>query len=154
GRSDDQAELVAHHYLQALELAEATGRSTAALADAARFAFRDAGERAAALSVAAGARRFFDAALRLWPRDDPERPYLLIRRAAPLGGLDLGDNQLLHEAVGDLTRAGDHVGAAEAERLLARSYWLQGLIANGLVEELVVSHVETDRKSTRLNSSH
>jgi class 3 adenylate cyclase len=128
GRSDDQAELVAHHYLQALELAEATGRSTAALADAARLAFRDAGERAAALSVADGARKFFDAALKLWPREDPERPYLLIRRAAPLGGLEVtGDNELLHEAVDDLTRAGDRVGAAQAERLLARSYWLQGL---------------------------
>ena len=112
----------------ALELAEAAGRSTAALADVARIAFRDAGERAAALSVADGARRFFDAALRLWPRDDPERPYLLIRRAAPLGGLEVtGDNELLHEAVDDLIRVGDRVGAAEAERLLTRSYWLQGL---------------------------
>jgi class 3 adenylate cyclase/tetratricopeptide (TPR) repeat protein len=128
GRSDDQAELVAHHYLQALELAEATGRSTAALADAARFAFRDAGERAAALSVADGARKFFDAALKLWPHDDPERPYLLMRLAAPLGGVEVTrDHELLEEAAAALTRAGDDVGAAEAERLLARSYWLQGL---------------------------
>ena len=128
GRSDDQAELVAHHYLQALELAEAAGRSTAALADAARFAFRDAGERAAALSVADGARRLFDAALKLWPRDDPERPYLLMRRAAPLGGVEIAaeDTKLLEEAMAALTRAGDDVGAADAERLLSRSYWMQG----------------------------
>jgi tetratricopeptide (TPR) repeat protein len=129
GRSDDQAELVAHHYLQALELTEATGGSTAALTDAARFAFRDAGERAAALSVPASARRFFGAALRLWPRDDPERPYLLMRSAAPLGGADIApaDTELLDEAVRELVRRGDKAGQANAERLLARSYWIQGL---------------------------
>jgi tetratricopeptide (TPR) repeat protein len=128
GRADDQAELVAHHYLQALELAEASGRSTESLADAARFALRDAGERAAALSVADGARRLFDAALKLWPRDDPERPYLLMKRAAPLGGVEIAaaDTALLEEAVEALTRAGDDVGAAEAERLLSRSFWIQG----------------------------
>ena len=74
GRGDDQAELVAHHYLQALELAEASGRSTDSLVNAARFAFRDAGERAAALSVADGARRLFDAALKLWPQTTRSGP--------------------------------------------------------------------------------
>jgi class 3 adenylate cyclase/tetratricopeptide (TPR) repeat protein len=128
GRSDDQAELVAHHYLQALELTEATGGSTDALADAARLAFRDAGERAAALSAAANARKLFDAALRLTPLDDLERPYLLLRRSAPLGGTDIdpADAPLLLEAADQLARRGDKTGEAKAERLIARSYWLQG----------------------------
>ena len=126
---EDQAELVAHHYLQALEFAEAAGRSTAAIADAARLAFREAGERAAALSVGGSARRFFDAALRLWPLDDPDRPYVLMQRAAPLGGIEvtLPDMELLDEAVAALISAGDVVAAAEGERLLGRGYWLQGL---------------------------
>ena len=144
GRSDDQAELVAHHYLQALELTEATGRSTSALADAARAAFRDAGERASALSAADGARRFFDAALRLTPSDDHDRADLLIRRAAPLGGTDVaaGDAALLHETVEELGRLGDTIRQAKVERLLTRCYWLQGLPERALeharrAEELI-----------------
>ena len=52
-----------------------------------------------------------------------------MQRAAPLGGLEVtgANTELLHEAVAALTLAADDVGAAEAERLLARTYWLQGL---------------------------
>lgn len=128
GRSDDQAELVAHHYLQALELTEATGGSTSSLAGAARRAFRDAGERAAALSAAESARKLFDAALRLTPPDDPDRAYLLVRRAAPLGGTDVAasDTPLLYETLEELVRLGDTTRQAELQRLISRSYWLQG----------------------------
>src|SRR5204863_6839789 len=49
GRTDDQAELLAHHYLQALELADATGLDTSGLSEPARHALRDAGDRAASL---------------------------------------------------------------------------------------------------------
>src|SRR6185312_11129611 len=63
GRSDDQAELLAHHYLQALELTEATGLDTGRLSDSARYALRDAGERAASLYAVGAAERLYDAAL-------------------------------------------------------------------------------------------
>ena len=49
GRSEDQAEMLGHHYLQALELAEAAGADTAALVEPARRALADAGDRAGAL---------------------------------------------------------------------------------------------------------
>ena len=121
GRPEDQAELLAHHYLQALELAEAAGLDAAALADSARHALRDAGDRAAALYAVDAAERFYDAALRLWPEDDPERAELLFRRAAPVRHLGGGDPERLAEARDALLAAGDNARAAEAEMLLARS---------------------------------
>jgi AAA ATPase domain len=126
GRPEEQAELLAHHYLRALELAEAAGLETEALARPAREALRDAGDRAAALYALDAAERFYDAALRLWPEDDPERAQLLFRRAAPAYHLGGGDPELLTAARDALLDAGDRAGAAEAEILLSGSLWMQG----------------------------
>jgi predicted ATPase len=73
GRAEDQAEMLAHHYLQALELAEAAGLDTDALQTSARKALRDAGDRAAALYSVEAAERFYEEALALCPEDGPER---------------------------------------------------------------------------------
>jgi class 3 adenylate cyclase/tetratricopeptide (TPR) repeat protein len=127
GRQDDQAELLAHHYLQAFELAEAAGLDSSGLAEPTRLALRNAGDRAASLYAVAAAERLYDAALRLWPEDDPDRAELLFRRAAPVftsaGG---GDPDRLAEASLALEAAGDSRRAAEAEILLIRSVWTQG----------------------------
>ena len=127
GRPEDQAEMLAYHYLQALELAEAAGTDPALLGDSARRALRDAGDRAAALYAGDAAERFYDAALRLWPIDDPERPQLLFRRAVPIpiwgGG---GDPDRLAEARDALLTAGDNTGAAEAECHLSEVFGLTG----------------------------
>ena len=125
GRPEDQAEMLAYHYLQALELAEAAGTDAAVLGDSARRALRDAGDRAAALYAGDAAERFYDAALRLWPRDDPERPQLLFRRAAPVPTWT-GDPGRLAEARDALLTAGDNARAAEAEYLLSESFGMQG----------------------------
>jgi hypothetical protein len=125
-RSEDQAEMLAHHYLQALELAEAAGVDAEALGEPARHAMRDAGDRAAALHAVAAAERFYDAALRLWPDGDPERAQLLLRRAAPVKDVGPEDSERLVEALDALLAAGDKESAAEAELLLARSYWMAG----------------------------
>jgi class 3 adenylate cyclase len=126
GRPDDQAELLAHHYLLALELAEAAGLDRSGLGVLARRALRDAGDRAAALYALESARRFYEAALRLWPEGDPERAELLLRRAAPVAGLADGDPDLLTEAIEALLAAGNVGRAAEAEVMLARSHWMRG----------------------------
>ncbi len=125
GRAEDQAEMLAYHYLQALELAEAAGADAAVLGDSARRALRDAGDRAAALYAGDAAERFYDAALRLWPSDDPERPQLLFRRAAPVPSWT-GDPVRLAEARDALLTAGDNTRAAEAEFLLSESFGMQG----------------------------
>jgi class 3 adenylate cyclase len=127
GRPEDQAEMLAHHYLQALELAEAAGLDAAALGESARYALRDAGDRAAALYAVDAAERFYDAALRLWPEDDPERAQLMFRRAVPVRDWGGGDPERLAEAREALLAAGDNVKAAEAEMLLSGSFWMQGV---------------------------
>ena len=126
GRSDDQAEMLAHHYLEALELAEVAGLESAALGESARHALRDAGDRAASLYALDAAERLYDAALRLWPESDPERAQLLFRRAAPVRNLDGGDPEHLAEARDALLVAGDTGKAAEAEMLLSMSFWMLG----------------------------
>jgi class 3 adenylate cyclase len=126
GRSEDQAEMLAHHYQRALELAEAAGLDATALGDSARYALRDAGDRAAALYAHQAAERFYDAALRLWPEGDPERARLLFRRAAPLHEGGPGDSDRLAEAVDALLAAGDPETAGEAELVLAQSFWMAG----------------------------
>src|SRR5207249_8746628 len=51
GRSQDHAEMLAHHYLSALELTRAAGQETVALEAPARLALREAGDRARALNA-------------------------------------------------------------------------------------------------------
>jgi class 3 adenylate cyclase/tetratricopeptide (TPR) repeat protein len=127
GRPDDQAEMLAHHYLQALELARAAGVDANALIEPTRLALREAGDRAAALYAVDAAERFYDAALRFWPEDDPERPELLFRRAVPVGHhVGGGDPERLAEARDALLAAGAHARAAEAEMLIMQSFWIQG----------------------------
>ena len=126
GRPDDQAEMLAHHYLAALELATASGAESTALGESARLALRDAGDRAASLFAREAAERFYDAALRLWPEDDIERAELLFRRAAPVPMLDPGNPEGLKEAGDALLAAGDRAKAGEAEMLVGQSYWFQG----------------------------
>jgi class 3 adenylate cyclase len=128
GRPEEQAELLAHHYLQALELAEAAGLDSADLAKPARTALRDAGDRAAALYAVDAAKRFYDAALRLSPENDAERALLLFRCAAPVHDLGGGDPELLVAARDALLAAGRTAEAAEAEMGLVSSFWIRGRV--------------------------
>ena len=127
GRPEEQAELLAHHYLEALKLAEAAGLDAAALRASARRALRDAGDRAAALYSIDAAERFYDEALELCTEDGPERADLLFRRAVPVGHhVGGGDLDRLAEARDALLAAGDDSRAAEAEILVAQTHWMQG----------------------------
>ena len=137
GRPEEQAELLAHHYLQAIELAEAAGLDSQDLAKPAREALRDAGERAAALYAIEAAERFYDAALRLWPGGDPERAQVLLRRAAPIRAVGGGDPERLMEARDALVAAGNRGQAAEAEMQLSQTFWITGQ------PELSVAHASS-----------
>ena len=85
GRSEEQAELLAHHYLEALEYAKAAGQAAADLAERGRLALRDAGARALDLAALSSAARFFEAALELWPEDDPTAQSSTLRALGPAG---------------------------------------------------------------------
>jgi class 3 adenylate cyclase/tetratricopeptide (TPR) repeat protein len=124
-RREDLADMVAHHYSSALELTQATGGQTEELAERARFALREAGDRAAALFALDAAERFYAEALSLWPEDDPEHPYLLLRYGRVLFRSGRGRDVLL-EAAQDLLDAGDREAASEAEAHLGDVLWLAG----------------------------
>lgn len=119
GRSEDHAEMLAHHYLAALELARAAGAETLALAERARPALREAGDRASRLGAFPAGERFYGAALDLWPRDDPDRPALLLMFGRVLSQTEIGGREeVLTEAREGLLAAGDVAAAAEAEVML------------------------------------
>ena len=124
GRADDQAELLAHHYLSALELAGAAGAATPDLAPSARAALRAAGTRALALHAFAAAAHSFDAAAAIEAEPDPDRPRGLLGHGLALHAL--GDERrfdVLQEARSALTAAGDIDGAVEADLTLAEAWW-------------------------------
>jgi class 3 adenylate cyclase/tetratricopeptide (TPR) repeat protein len=119
GRPEDHAEMLAHHYLSALELARAANQPTEELAERARIALREAGDRAFALNAFAQAARFYASALELWPRDDSDRPALLLLCGeAEYNAYETGEARLV-EAVEELVAAGDRERAAEGELVLA-----------------------------------
>jgi predicted ATPase len=116
-RAEDHAEMLAHHYLSALEFARAAGQPTEALAAPARLALRDAGDRALALSAFPSARRFYEAALELWAEDDSERGQLLLRYGKARYYID-PSWEVFGEARDLLLATDEHEAAAEAEVLL------------------------------------
>ena len=125
GRPEDQSEMLAHHYLQALELTRAAGGIIGELADRARHALRDAGDRALALNALSAAAAFYEAALELWPDDDRERPQLLFRYGTSLRNVERGQ-RVLETAYEALLGAGDAESAAETQLMLAPMLWHAG----------------------------
>ena len=124
---EDQAELLAHHYQSALELARASGASTTDLEPRVRTALRAAGTRALALLAYAAAARAFEAAAELAGDPDPDRPRALLRHGLALQALlDPRRFDVLDEARSELAAAGDTDGAAEADLALAESWWWIG----------------------------
>jgi class 3 adenylate cyclase len=126
-RSEDRAEMLAHHYLAALEFARAAGLDLTEIAGAARAALREAAERAASLGSYVQSIRLYDAALELWSEDDPDRLLIALRREnslyeygefSELGALDALANAL--------AAAGSTELAAEAEMMVAKTAWATG----------------------------
>jgi class 3 adenylate cyclase/tetratricopeptide (TPR) repeat protein len=125
-RSEDKAEMLAHHYVSALELLRAAGRETSAVEAPARLALREAGHRAFALSSLDAAERSYRLALELWPADDRERPRLLLELGRVLSVGGVRGRKELEEAVGELGRLGDVEGAADAQAMLGDVAWMAG----------------------------
>ena len=127
GRPDDHAELVAHHYSAALELARAAGQNTADLTARTRLALRAAGDRAIAVNAYAAAAAYYRDALALSPADGEERPQLLFQYARALHvSADDRSADALEEALKALLAVGDREAAAEAEVFLMLVWWHRG----------------------------
>jgi len=127
GRPEDHAEMLAHHYLRALELSRAAGQPTLDIAEAARDALREAGDRAASLNSFTAAVRFYDEALQVGSLEEEDRADVRFRRARALN-LAGGENRdtALEEARDALLATGDSERAAEADALLAEFWWHRG----------------------------
>jgi class 3 adenylate cyclase/tetratricopeptide (TPR) repeat protein len=125
-RIEDLAEMLAHHYLAALEFARAAGQDTSALEVPARLALRAAGDRALALNSFGAAGRYFGEAAALWPADDPERPKILYRHARALWLYQESAKEALTAALDDLLESGEVELAAEAAAMLGDTFWREG----------------------------
>jgi class 3 adenylate cyclase/tetratricopeptide (TPR) repeat protein len=125
-RVTDRAELLAHHYTQALNSARAAGSPTAELVNRARLALRAAGDHAIALGTEALAARYYTEALALWPSDDRERPELEFRAGeAWCLGEGTGEELLIRARDGLLAQR-NRQRAAEAEIRLGQLAYHHG----------------------------
>jgi class 3 adenylate cyclase/tetratricopeptide (TPR) repeat protein len=125
-RAEDRAEMLAYHYMNALELARALGRETEPLGWHARTSLREAGDRAASLNAFQAALRFYRGALDLLPKGDPEGPQLLFRYGGALFHAESRGHEVLIEAREALLAAGDRETAAEAMVILGEIMWMRG----------------------------
>jgi hypothetical protein len=127
-RNEDRAEMLAHHYREALRLAEASGADTEPFRSAACDALVDASERAASLSSWTTSGELAAEALSLTAEADPRRPMLQLRIARSKAWGDDADIDVpLAEAARDAFLAqDDRSGAAEAEAFLGWATWWQG----------------------------
>jgi tetratricopeptide (TPR) repeat protein len=122
GRPEDHAEMVAHHYVSALDLARAAGRDVDVVAARACVALREAGDRAMALNALPQAERYYADALTLAPDD----PALLLRYGRVRFLRDEKGADELAAARDGLVAAGDPEAAAEAALMLANIVWKEG----------------------------
>jgi class 3 adenylate cyclase/tetratricopeptide (TPR) repeat protein len=122
-RVEDLAEVLAYHYLQALELAETAGerRQAEELRAPARRFLALAGERALGLDTVQAEERLARA-LELTPEDDPGRPELLVRWADAVfqAGRLREAADVLDDALSSLRGHGAGEAVARAIQLRAR----------------------------------
>jgi class 3 adenylate cyclase/tetratricopeptide (TPR) repeat protein len=126
GRTEHHAEMLAHHYLSALEYARAAGADVTALADAARHALRDAGDRALAVHAHDAAIRYYEAALEHWPEHDLAYPRLLFSFGTALQRANDRRAEPTLGRAAELLAGTDRERAAEAHALLAEDAWDRG----------------------------
>jgi DNA-binding SARP family transcriptional activator len=122
----ERSELLAHHYGRALELARAGGQPISDLAERARLALRDAGDRVSGLGAHVSAARYYTEALAIWPPDDPERPDLELRAGEAMCLGEGTGEELLERARDGLLARDDRERAAEAETRLAQLAYAKG----------------------------
>lgn len=122
GRAEDHAELLADHYVNALEYARAARETDRELVERAGVALRNAGDRAAALAAYQTAVRFYETALELSPSDS----MLLLRLGRTRFSAESLGIEELEAAFEAFRAAGDNEGAAEAALELRMVAWYEG----------------------------
>jgi tetratricopeptide (TPR) repeat protein len=125
---EDRAEMLAHHYLSALEFARAAGQEVESIAERARVALSEAGDRAYSLNASGAAAEFYRGAIELSTADHPERGHLLARYGRSLVLSDWRSDAvgILGEACDRLLATGEREEAAEAVVTLGTLHWYRG----------------------------
>jgi class 3 adenylate cyclase/tetratricopeptide (TPR) repeat protein len=122
-RPADLADMVAHHYLSALDLDRRSGREDPELGVRARVALVEAGDRSFALNAFPAAARFYGEALSLLPVTDADRPRILLDYGRALFHAEGGGKEALREAADALLDSGEVEPAATALVALADIYF-------------------------------
>jgi len=125
-RSEDRAEMLAHHYLEALDLVRVTSGDESKLREPARKALTEAGERALALHAPAAAAGYLQGALELTAEDDPGYAGLFFTYVRTKSVLGEGGLELPSRAYELALAAGQRELAAEALSLVAHEHWVLG----------------------------
>ena len=126
----DLAEVVAHHYAEALALTRAAGGTEAELAELREPAGRAlvlAGDRAITLDLAR-AQALYGQAMELFPPDHPERPELLLRlgRGDFQAGRMAEARTAYQDALAGFAETNDRVGQGTVLRKLSTVLWNEG----------------------------
>jgi class 3 adenylate cyclase/tetratricopeptide (TPR) repeat protein len=121
-RAEDRSEMLAYHYVAALDYLRATGSSMGELAPRAAAALREAGDRAFALNAFTAAARYYGSARELEELD--AKRLLSYGRALRIG--ELRGEEVLEHAVEAALAAGDRETAAEAEIEHGELRWYRG----------------------------
>jgi len=129
GRPDDHAELVAHHYEAALDLAAAAG-APPGYVQAAASAFLRAGDRAMRLGAFPVARRQYELAERHFYATAPEQPRAVLALARARFQTE-SDPDVPAAAADRLAEIGAIEEAVEASVLAAHALWRAGRLADG-----------------------
>jgi class 3 adenylate cyclase/tetratricopeptide (TPR) repeat protein len=140
-RVADHAELLAHHYGEALALARAAGSGeTAELIDAARRFYRLAGARASSLDAPRSA-AYYTAALDLWPAGDRERIQVVLDlvRALNRAGALTQAIELAERELGALPSDADPYAVGALHSILAHACFTAGAVPRA--EALIATSV-------------
>jgi len=127
-RASDHAEMLAHHYQSALEIAESVGDTDLEdLRTNARRAYAMAGDRASRLDPARAA-DYFQQALDLTAEDDRKRPDLLLKTGlamADLGRANVRVSEFFEKAAELAEAQGDRITAGAALMQVSQDNWIR-----------------------------
>jgi class 3 adenylate cyclase len=126
GRDTDHAEMLAYHFVTALELERALGHEAGPLIEKARTALRAAGARAHSLQAFAAATTYYGDALTLEPAAPEQLELLFAHAVAAFHSFADDRDEILEEACAALIGAGDVERAAELEAMRADVGWRRG----------------------------
>ena len=123
-RREDRAELLAHHYVEAIELSRSAGVESGDLVPAAAEALRESGLRALAVGAFPAGVRALRGAARL--RDGVLDPHALRALGNALTSAESGGLEELEQAFAQLLERGERAEAAAAAADVAFSRWQHG----------------------------